>query len=92
MEQFLRYGEGETAEVARFLGYEEAERKSTTMRKIYTVRAYRLAGCFGSGDGKYGPFESRMEAERTMASVAAGGKFQEVTIQTTEEEEEEEGR
>jgi hypothetical protein len=26
MEEFLRYGEGETAEVARFLGYEKAER------------------------------------------------------------------
>lgn len=54
------------------------------MKKLYTVEAARLRGCFGSGDGEFGPFESRMEAERTMASVAAGGKYQHVYIKVKE--------
>ena len=89
IEWFLRYGEGETAEVADFLGYETNRKGRKRMKKLYTVRAYRTSGCMGSGDGSFGPFESRMEAERTMASVAAGGKFQEVTIDTKEGDEEE---
>lgn len=87
IEWFLRYGQGETPDIASYLGYST---RRNEMKKTYTVLAHRLYGAFGSGDGHYGPFESRTEAERTMASVAAGGKFQEVTIQVKQVEEEDE--
>jgi hypothetical protein len=53
--------------------------------RYFTVHARRSQGAAGTGDGEFGPFESRTEAERTMASVAASGKYQRVFIKEADD-------
>ncbi len=58
-------------------------------KKLYTVHAHVTVFAMGNQDGKFGPFESRAEAERTMTGVVTSGKYARVYIETSTKHEDE---